>query len=87
MDKSAATVTATPKGGALRALIEEGQALLGCPDWCSWSVSHPRHEHSTTTGAELVIEEQYDEGNDEHVLVLLEARHGAAPAEPETAGR
>lgn len=63
----------------VREALAGSQSLVGCPDWCSWAEAYPKHEHSTTSGAELVVCETYDVGNDTHHLTVLEVRHAAAP--------
>lgn len=63
-------------GGALRALIAHGQEMIGCPPWCTWSVTHPEHQHLVYEGAEIVVYPCSEEPGEEAVA---EVRHLAAP--------
>lgn len=77
------TVEVTPKG--LEALLRSTPlfTLVGCPDWCSWAVSTPGHEHVTDGVAELVLLEDQGDG----FPAVLEVRHASAPVPPTPAQR
>lgn len=66
----------TGTGGALRALMLEAQTVIGCPEWCTWAISHPSHEHVVVAGAEIVTTTPISGKGPEEVL---EVRHLAAP--------
>lgn len=65
----------TGRGGALRALISGSQSLIGCPEWCSWEVMHPDHEHLVLEGTEFVVVAVADAPNGEEIV---EVRHLSA---------
>lgn len=71
-------MTATPQSieEALRATT--WTLLVGCPDWCSWAVTHPEHEHVSDGVAEVVLVPSCNVSEE----LLLEVRHAAAPATP-----
>lgn len=54
--------------------------MIGCPDWCSWSVSQPTHTHVSDGLAEVVLDVSPWRSEE----VVLEVRHVAAPATPKS---
>lgn len=53
--------------------------LIGCPEWCSWSLQSSGHEHVSDGVAELVLED----GDGLDYPRVLEVRHVAAPQAPQ----
>lgn len=74
---------AVDNSGSTRHLADVGLvlpplfSLVGCPDWCEWSLHYPDHDHVSDGLAELVL---WD--TPVGFPCVLEVRHAAAPPAP-----
>lgn len=75
MDKSERPPAGTGEVEAAARLLNEGQAVIGCPPWCSWAESQPGHLHYLIDEAELVVGIARSLDGDALVEVALEVKH------------
>lgn len=82
MDNDERPPAATGEVEAATRLLNEAQAALACPQWCSWAESQPGHRHYVIDQAELVVGVARSLETGALVEVALEVRHAAASGGP-----